>query len=168
MLDERVGQKEGAYSRRGYHVYPYLEGTHYIFPWDKMYIYNVRLQQVTHTFGVLTSDGLEIQAEIAITWKPVEGDLGRLHRDIGPNYVNVLLIPTVGSCAREEIARFLPDALYSAKRLDIQEAIRGCVKETMLSRFTRPKSGRATSWSRTSSSGTSFSPFRCATPSRTK
>lgn len=132
---EHIEDKEKQVSKKGYHVYPFLEGTHYIWPWNEMFIYNVRLQQVTHNFDVLTSDGLEVQAQIAITWKPIEADLGKLHRDIGPNYINVLLIPTVGACAREEIAKYLPDALYSPKRLEMQEGIRDCVKETMLSRF---------------------------------
>jgi regulator of protease activity HflC (stomatin/prohibitin superfamily) len=107
----------------------------FIWPWNKMFIYNIRLQQTTHTYDVLANDGLEMQAEVAITWKPIEADLGRLHRDIGPDYVDVLLVPIVGACAREEIARHPPDALYSAQRLTIQEAIRNEVKKTMLSRF---------------------------------
>src|SRR5512143_1562051 len=75
-LIEHVQDKEEALERKGYHVYPFLEGTHYILHWNEMYIYNVRLQQITHDFDVLTSDGLEVQAQIAITWKPVEADLG--------------------------------------------------------------------------------------------
>lgn len=134
-LIENVGEKEDAVEDRGYHVYPYSEGMRFIWPWDEMYIYNIRLQQISHSYEVLANDGLEMKAEIAITWKPVEADLGRLHRDIGPDYVNVLLVPIVGACAREEIARHPPDALYSSQRLAIQEAIRNKVKNTLLSRF---------------------------------
>jgi len=120
---------------RGYKVWPYDEGIHAKFPWDKMYIYNIRLQQVTHGYDVLSNDGLEIKTEITIRWKPVEEDLGKLHRDIGPHYVETMLIPLVGAYAREEIARYPPDALYSPTRLVIQEAIRAKTRAALMSRF---------------------------------
>ncbi|HEX8619805.1 MAG TPA: prohibitin family protein [Thermoanaerobaculia bacterium] len=134
-LIDHIDEKENRLEDRGFHVYPYGEGTRLIWPWDEMFIYNIRLQEVSHTFDVLTRDGLNVQAEISVSWKPIEADLGALHRDIGPNYVNVLLIPVVGASAREEIARYAPDALYSPLRLEIQERIRERVKRTLLSRF---------------------------------
>jgi regulator of protease activity HflC (stomatin/prohibitin superfamily) len=116
-------------------AYPFSEGMHVIWPWNRMAVYNIRLQQVSHTYDVLTSDGLDVKAEITIRFKPIEEDLGKLHRDIGPHYINTLIIPIIGSYAREEIARYEPDALYSPTRLDIQEAIRAKTKKALMSRF---------------------------------
>jgi regulator of protease activity HflC (stomatin/prohibitin superfamily) len=116
-------------------AYPFSEGMHVIFPWNRVEIYNIRLQQVSHTYDVLTSDGLDVKAEITIRFKPIEEDLGKLHRDVGPNYVDTLIIPIIGAYAREEIARYEPDALYSPKRLEIQEAIRAKTKQVLMSRF---------------------------------
>jgi len=121
--------------RRGYRVWPYGEGIHVIWPWNLMYVYSIRMQQVTHAYDVLTNDGLDVKAEMTIRWKPIEADLGKLHRDIGPAYVDTLLIPIVGAYAREEIARYPPDALYSPTRLVIQEAIRAKAKQALMSRF---------------------------------
>jgi regulator of protease activity HflC (stomatin/prohibitin superfamily) len=134
-LIDHIHEKEDHVNDRGFHVYPYGEGTRLIWPWDEMFIYNIRLQEVSHTFNVLTRDGLSVDAEMSVSWKLIESDLGALHRDVGPNYVNVLLLPVVGASAREEIARYPPDALYSSVRLDIQERIRTRVKRTLLSRF---------------------------------
>jgi len=116
-------------------LYPFAEGMRAIWPWDQMTIYNIRLQQVSHMYDVLTRDGLDVKAEITIRWKPIESDLGKLHRDIGPDYVNTLIIPTVGACAREEIAHYEADALYSATRLTIQENIRTKTKKALMSRY---------------------------------
>jgi regulator of protease activity HflC (stomatin/prohibitin superfamily) len=116
-------------------AYPFAEGMHVIFPWNRMKVYNIRLQQVSHTYDALTSDGLDVKVEITIRFKPIEEDLGKLHRDIGPRYVDTLIIPIIGSYARQEIARFEPDALYSPKRIDIQEAIRADTKKALVSRF---------------------------------
>jgi len=116
-------------------AYPFSEGMHVIAPWDRMEIYNIRLQQVSHTYDVLTSDGLDVKAEITIRFKPIERDLGKLHRDIGPHYVDTLIIPIIGSYAREEMARYEADALYSPRRLEIQEAIRAKTRQVLMSRF---------------------------------
>jgi prohibitin 2 len=117
------------------HVYPYSEGMEIIWPWDRMAIYNIRLQQVSRTYDVLTSDGLDVKAEITFRWKPIEEDLGRLHRDVGPNYVDTLIAPLIGAYAREEIARHESNALYSPARLQIQEAIRTKTKQALMSRY---------------------------------
>jgi prohibitin 2 len=115
--------------------YPYSEGLRVIWPWDRMAIYNIRLQQVSYTYDVLTSDGLDVKAEITIRWKPIEEDLGKLHRDIGPDYVRTLIIPIIGAYAREEIARHESEALYSPARLSIQESIRAKTKRALMSRY---------------------------------
>ena len=47
-----------------------------IFPWDRITIYNIRLQQVSHVYDVLTSDGLDVKAEITIRFRPIGEDLG--------------------------------------------------------------------------------------------
>ena len=117
------------------HLYPYSEGTTVIWPWDRMAIYNIRLQQVSRTYEVLTSDGLDVKAEITIRFKPIEEDLGKLHRDLGPNYIDTLITPLIGAYAREEIARHESDALYSPARLQIQEAIRAKTKQALMSRY---------------------------------
>jgi regulator of protease activity HflC (stomatin/prohibitin superfamily) len=117
------------------HLYPYSEGTTVIWPWDRMAIYNIRLQQVSRTYEVLTSDGLDVKAEITIRFKPIEEDLGKLHRDLGPTYIDTLITPLIGAYAREEIARHESDALYSPARLQIQEAIRAKTKLALMSRY---------------------------------
>lgn len=135
VMTENIRNHESAWERRGYHLWPYSEGIHLIAPWDRMYIYNIRLQQISHTYDALTNDGLDVKTEITIRWKPIEDDLGKLHRDIGPEYVDTLVIPLIGAFAREEIARVTPDALYSPARLAIQEAIRARTKAALMSRF---------------------------------
>ena len=119
----------------GYELWPYSEGTHWKWPWNRVYRYNLRLQEVSANYDALTNDGLAIKVEVTIRWKPIEADLGKLHREIGPDYVNTLLIPLVGSFARHEIAAEKPDALYSPQRLEIQERIRERTKQALVLRF---------------------------------
>lgn len=115
--------------------YPYSEGLRLKFPWDKMFIYNIRLQERQVEYDVLAKDGLHMSVSISIRWKPIEADLGKLHQDIGPNYPNSLIIPIVGAFAREEIGKFNADDLYAEQRLKIQENILSNVQEAMVHKF---------------------------------
>lgn len=101
----------------------YGEGLHVIFPWNFMVKYNVRFQQRSAKFDVLSSDGLDIAAVITVRYKPVIPNLGLLHKHVGPKYVETLLLPEVGAQARATIAGYTPDDLYSPDRYAIQRQI---------------------------------------------
>jgi regulator of protease activity HflC (stomatin/prohibitin superfamily) len=132
LTEER---EEDRLDDQGFERWPYDEGMHLKWPWDKIFTYNIRLQETTTTYDALTNDGLAITTEVTIRWKPIEEDLGKLHREIGPDYVKTMLIPLVGSYARQEIAAQRPDALYSPERLAMQERIRDRTKQALVARF---------------------------------
>lgn len=115
--------------------YPYTEGFHLIFPWDKMFIYDLRLQQHFETLDVLSKDGLRMMVGLTVRWKIIESDVGKLHKMVGPEYVETLLIPTVGSYARARLAEASPDGIYSQSRLALQESIRQSVQDDLRHRF---------------------------------
>jgi prohibitin 2 len=99
------------------------EGLQVIFPWDRIYIYNGRLQAHTETYEVISKDGLSLQVVMTFRWQPLGQNLAALHRDIGPNYVEALLVPEIGSIARDVIAQHEWQDLVSRKRQDIQQQI---------------------------------------------
>lgn len=118
-----------------YEKYPYSEGLRLKFPWDKMFIYDVRLQEHEVGYTVLAKDGLHMNVNVSIRWKPIEADLGKLHQDVGPNYLETLIIPIVGAFARKEIGQFNADDLYAEQRQEIQDRILRSVQEAMLHEF---------------------------------
>ncbi len=99
------------------------EGIHVIFPWDIMYKYNVRFQRREATFVVLSSDGLRMETVFVVRFRPVVGKVALLHKHVGPDYVETLLLPEVGAHARERIAQYIPEEFYSQKRLTLQQEI---------------------------------------------
>lgn len=115
--------------------YPYSEGLRLKFPWDKMFIYDIRLQEHQVQYDVLAKDGLHMSISVSIRWKPIEADLGKLHQDVGPEYLETLIIPIVGAYAREEIGQFDADDLYAEQRLIIQNNILKNVQEAMVHEF---------------------------------
>jgi regulator of protease activity HflC (stomatin/prohibitin superfamily) len=99
------------------------EGLHIIFPWDHIFIYDMRVQEHEQTYQVITKDGLQVSVKCSFRWQLNRSTLGRLHKDIGPNYMNVLLVPEVGSVSRERISQYNVEQLFSSHRTQVQNEI---------------------------------------------
>lgn len=101
----------------------YSEGFHVISPLNKMFIYDVRQQEVSEKMSVLSSNGLEISLDISMWYQPVHAKLGFLHKEKGQNYLNSIVRPAIRSATRSVIGRYTPEQIYSSKRDIIQEEI---------------------------------------------
>jgi regulator of protease activity HflC (stomatin/prohibitin superfamily) len=99
------------------------EGFHVVAPWNKVYIYEVRQQELFEKMKVLSKNGLEIQIDASAWYEPVYVDLGNLHQSLGENYLDRVIKPAIRSAARSVVGRYLPDELYSTKRDAIQVEI---------------------------------------------
>src|SRR5690349_11442955 len=73
--------------------YVSAEGFQVIPPWDKLIIYDVRVQQVEHSFQVLSSNGLDIVVTTSIRFRPRIELLGVLHKEVGPDYLEKIVLP---------------------------------------------------------------------------
>lgn len=101
----------------------YGEGFHFINPLNKMFIYDVRQQEVSEKMSVLSSNGLEISLDVSMWYQPVHEMLGELHQEKGQNYLNSIVRPSMRSATRSVIGRYTPEQIYSTKRDAIQEEI---------------------------------------------
>ena len=100
------------------------EGFHIIAPWNKVYVYNVKQQEVFESkMQVLSSNGLEISLDISVLYQPLISELGLLHKTKGENYLNIIIIPQIRAVARSIVGRYTPEQLYSTKRDAIQQEI---------------------------------------------
>lgn len=101
----------------------FSEGFHFIAPWNKMFIYEVRQQEVGEKMKVLSSNGLDISVELSAWYMPEYKNVGRLHQKIGQSYLNRVVRPALRSATRSVIGRYVPEQIYSSKRDVIQEEI---------------------------------------------
>lgn len=99
------------------------EGVHLIFPWDRIFVYNARIQEHTTDYEVISQDGLHIDINVSFRWRISEQTVAELHRDLGENYLNVLLVPEIGSVTRAVIAQYTAEAFYSFDRQEVQTRI---------------------------------------------
>ncbi|KMK66293.1 prohibitin family protein [Puniceibacterium sp. IMCC21224] len=102
---------------------PLGEGVHIILPWDKFYTYDIRLQTFDQVYEVVSGDGLHMEITLTFRWRAVKNHIVELNTNVGLNYLETLLVPVVGSVAREVISRHEAEKLYSVDRSEVQKEI---------------------------------------------
>lgn len=102
---------------------PLGEGFHIIAPWNRVFIYESRQQELSDKMQVLSSNGLEIKLDASAWYQPVYGDVAKLHQEKGENYLQRVIMPAIRSAARSVVGRYTPEQLYSSKRDAIQDEI---------------------------------------------
>jgi regulator of protease activity HflC (stomatin/prohibitin superfamily) len=99
------------------------EGLHLVWPWDKLFIYNLRLQSTTQTYNAITKDGVSVLVQINIRFQLLHNSIGVLHKFIGPQYLQSVVAPEIGSQAREVISQYGAEEVYRSREA-IQDKIR--------------------------------------------
>jgi regulator of protease activity HflC (stomatin/prohibitin superfamily) len=107
------------------------EGFNLILPWNEVFLYDLRLQSFTESYNAISSDGVSLTATIIVRFRPQRDAVPVLHQAIGPNYVQVLVQPGIGSLTRQVIAEYTAEQAYSAARQEIQDKIRSLVEERL-------------------------------------
>lgn len=102
---------------------PLGEGFHIIAPWNNVFVYEVRQQELSEKMQVLSSNGLEIRLDASAWYQPIRADVAKLHQEKGENYLQRVIQPALRSAARSVVGRYTPEQLYSSKRDAIQEEI---------------------------------------------
>ena len=67
------------------------EGLHIIWPWDKLYLYDLRLQSTTQTYNAISKDGVNVGAQISVRYQLLHNSVAVLHKFIGPDYLNSVI-----------------------------------------------------------------------------
>ncbi|CDF79187.1 prohibitin family protein [Formosa sp. 3Alg 14/1] len=102
---------------------PLGEGFHVVAPWNRVFIYEVRQQEIYEKMNVLSSNGLDIKLEASAWFQPQFENLGKLHQEKSEMYKERILLPAIRSAARSVVGRYTPEQLYSSKRDAIQQEI---------------------------------------------
>ena len=108
------------------------EGLHIIWPWDKLFLYNLRLQSRTQTYNAISKDGVVVNAQINMRYQLLHNYVGVLHKFIGPNYLYSVVDPEIGSRAREVISQYTAQEVYTSRE-QIQDKIRQEAQKSLAS-----------------------------------
>ena len=93
-----------------------VEGTHFVWPWNRISIYDTRATVDNSNYTALTSDGVRVEVEVSYVYRPIEAGLGWLHKLIGPDYRDQMIRPEIGAAVRIAINHFTTKELYSGGR----------------------------------------------------
>jgi regulator of protease activity HflC (stomatin/prohibitin superfamily) len=99
------------------------EGLHVIWPWDKLYQYDLRLQSSTQSYNSISKDGVSVTAQISVRYQLMHNSIAVLHKFIGPGYLDSVINPEIGSQARQVISQFTAEEVYTSRE-SIQKQIR--------------------------------------------
>jgi regulator of protease activity HflC (stomatin/prohibitin superfamily) len=105
------------------------EGFQLKFPWDTIIDYDIRLQQVPYEFSVITADGLQLQIRVSVRCKPLRQRLALLQKDIGPNYVEKIVIPQTQLALRTVAGSYSAEKIYSTSRGVLEETMDGVIEK---------------------------------------
>lgn len=102
----------------------YGEGLHVIWPWDRMYIYNTRIQTKSDSMHILTSEGLAIHVDFTYRFFAMTDSIPQIHKKLGVDYAEIIVAPEVASASMSIIGNYTPQELYKISTLVIQSTIK--------------------------------------------
>ncbi|MGB6731746.1 MAG: prohibitin family protein [Xanthobacteraceae bacterium] len=106
------------------------EGLHIIWPWDKLFLYDLRLQSNTQTYNAISKDGVNVGAEISVRYQLLHNSVAVMHKFIGPDYLNSVIAPEIGSQARQIISQYTAEEVYTSREA-IQKQIRDAAQRSL-------------------------------------
>lgn len=112
------------------------EGLHVIAPWNRLFIYDLRLQSMTHTYNAISRDGVSVTAQITVRYQLLHNSVGVLHKFVGPDYAETILSPEIGSEARQVISQYTAQEVYTS-RSRIQSDIRDSAQKTLADKLNK-------------------------------
>lgn len=107
------------------------EGTHIKLPWDEIIVYNMRMQLIREKTLLLTRDGMEINIDWSVRFHPISSQLPRLHRELGPEYVKVVVVPETVAALRQIIGNFTAEEVYARDEDSLNAEIQNHVRSQL-------------------------------------
>jgi prohibitin 2 len=117
------------------------EGLHLINPWDKLFVYDLRLQSTTQTINAISKDGVSVTAQVNVRYQLVHHSVAVLHKFIGPDYLESVIGPEIGSQAREVLSMYTAQQIYTSRDTIQQEILANTQKSlgANLDRLVQPE-----------------------------
>ncbi|SAL73598.1 SPFH domain / Band 7 family protein [Caballeronia arvi] len=101
----------------------YHEGLNIKWPFDRIYTYEVRTKTLNESVHALATDGLSVQVQISVLYRPVADSAGRLHQEVGYEYVDRVVRPISLGAVRDIIGKSDPHDLYRINVEDLEGRI---------------------------------------------
>lgn len=91
-------------------------GVRFVVPFTRVVKMSTKTQELKETAEVPSKEGLTMDLEGSLLFRLEPSKAPEIYRTIGPNYVEIAVVPQVRSAIREITASYEAKALYSAER----------------------------------------------------
>ena len=115
------------------------EGLNIIAPWNDFIVYSIEEQQIEETMDVLSKDGLSINIDVSLRFRPNPAQIGLLHRKFNRSHIQNLIRPELRSAVRQIIGQYTPEELYASKRQEIETRIEQNTMEILAENYIEQK-----------------------------
>ena len=119
------------------------EGLHLVWPWNEVFLYDLRLQSITDTYNAISSDGVSLNATLIIRFRLQRDAVPVIHQSIGRDNLQLLAKPGIGSLTREVMAQYTAEQVYSTARQEIQDKIRSLAEDRLGEKMMEREGGDA-------------------------
>ncbi len=108
----------------------YPEGLAIKLPWNRMYIFQTRVQASPFEVLTLSAEGMPIIVEATTLFRVVRDEAAGLLIDVGPDYNERIVKPMSAASVRESVARYNSHELYSIDARKLQHDILNLLRNT--------------------------------------
>jgi len=99
-------------------------GTHIKAPWNDVIIYEISEISSEENMDINDKNGLPIHVDVTVRYFPMPDKIGFIHEKFTKEYAGRLVIPEVRSVARQVMARYTAEEIYSTKRAEVEIGIK--------------------------------------------
>ncbi|WP_038047872.1 prohibitin family protein [Thermus caliditerrae] len=130
---------------RGVQPAPFGEGVHFVVPGlQQVILYDARVKEVTlsaphegerradTSIRARSKEGLEIGVDVTVQYRILKERAAKLHQEVGPNYLETLIVPQVRSKVRDAVGQYNAAELISTQRTALETSVIQGLEETLL------------------------------------
>jgi regulator of protease activity HflC (stomatin/prohibitin superfamily) len=99
------------------------EGMHFVNPFKVNTVMSVRTQELKESAAVPSSEGLVMNLDTSLLFRIQPDKAAHLYQTVGPNYIGVVIEPTLRAAIREATASHTANALYTGEREKVGQEI---------------------------------------------
>lgn len=114
------------------------EGAHLILPWNKVTQYDAQIQVKELKLELLTSDLLKSNVTVTFQFEINPNTLPMLHKYIGSNYLEKVIVPQVTKVTRQKVAQFSSRLAYTEDIAQVANDIAITADSLLIQQITPP------------------------------
>ncbi len=101
------------------------EGFHWLAPWNKIVLYDVRTKDRIEKLTVLSKDQLQINTDVSVRYQLTPNRVGALHAKVGPSFYRMLVQPVLRNTVRDVLSGYESVHAYRSRtKIELEMGIK--------------------------------------------